>query len=80
MFVFVVVALDEVRLPAASLGIGVAPALDADELGGRHRTRSCREALPPESGRMGQFRRAMRSHDRRGTRSVERPDRENMCS
>ncbi len=36
VFLFVVVALDKVRLPAAGLGISTAPALDADELGGRH--------------------------------------------
>ncbi len=38
VLVLVGVALDEVRLPAASLGIGAASAFDADELGGRHGT------------------------------------------
>jgi hypothetical protein len=36
VFLFVVVALDKVRLPATSFGSSSAPALDANELGRRH--------------------------------------------
>jgi hypothetical protein len=33
---FVVIAFDEMRLPAARFGISVASAFDTDELGGSH--------------------------------------------
>jgi hypothetical protein len=55
VLVLVVVALDEVRLPAARLWVGAASALDADEFG-EIPARSCREVLPLESGRNGQLR------------------------
>ena len=51
VLVFVGVALDEVRSPAARLRVGAASALDADELGGRPRCCRSKVAGWDRSGR-----------------------------
>ncbi|MGH7477950.1 MAG: hypothetical protein ACRELD_16950, partial [Longimicrobiales bacterium] len=75
----VVIGIDEVRLPAASVEVSTAPAFDADERGGRHghddaANRRGAKVARRDSSRTGD------GDDDRGARPVALPIRANICS